>query len=467
MQDALSLHGIQHADTASAAGGGTMSTTRAEGDQCLERVDGQDSSCDSCVSPLFCSTYRREAARTYESRLNSTPTFVELFSGAGGLSLGFEQEGFLPHFAIDHDINSVETYRFNRPWLPPERVCHGDIREHFPLRREAASLSDAVDIRPDVLLGGVPCQAFSTANRQPLENDPRTELYRHFIWSLEELRPRVVVVENVLGIRRIAKDIISAFARSGYHVEYRVVNAVDFGLPQNRRRVFFIGCRQENPLVDGHRIEQVFDVLTQIGEATLTHVLQDALLGLRPLEHHPEPYATDAERAESGFSIDRRYSNETNRYLRWINAGQMPPHVFNHRARYNNERDVEIFRRLPAGAYSDHPSIKGLMPYESRSEIFRDKFYRLRLDAPCKTITAHMKFDCHMYIHPEQARGLTPREAARVQGFPDSYIFRGAFTRWYEQVGNAVPPPLARAIARAIREVFGFDQAAGVAEDCS
>ena len=103
------------------------------------------------------------------------------------------------------------------------------------------------------------------------------------------------------------------------------------------------------------------------------------------------------------------------------------------------------------GDKSDDPKIADIMPYKSRSDIFKDKYYKLVENNVCKTITAHMKFDCNMYIHPTQARGLTPREAARVQSFPDDYFFRGAYTKTYMQIGNSVPPLLGRAIAQVIK----------------
>ena len=125
--------------------------------------------------------------------------------------------------------------------------------------------------------------------------------------------------------------------------------------------------------------------------------------------------------------------------------------IFNHKARYNNERDIEIFRRLKQGDKSDDPKIADIMPYKNRNDIFKDKYFKLEENKVCKTITAHMKFDCNMYIHPTQARGLTPREAARVQSYPDDYFFRGSYTKTYMQIGNSVPPLLSKTIAQVIR----------------
>ena len=143
---------------------------------------------------------------------------------------------------------------------------------------------------------------------------------------------------------------------------------------------------------------------------------------------------------------------QQNDYVRYINQGQLYPAVLNHKARYNNDRDIEIFGRLEPGDKSTDPKIADIMPYSRRNDIFKDKYFKLEPDKVCKTITAHMKFDCNMYIHPFQARGLTPREAARVQSYPDDYFFRGAYTKTYMQIGNSVPPLLGRAIAIIVKE---------------
>ena len=122
----------------------------------------------------------------------------------------------------------------------------------------------------------------------------------------------------------------------------------------------------------------------------------------------------------------------------------------NHTNRYNNDRDIEIFDRLPQGANSLHESIKDIMPYSSRNHMFKDKYFKLKETEVSKTITSHMKMDCNMYIHPNQPRGLSPREASRIQTFPDDFIFMGANNTWYAQIGNAVPVKLAEVIGNQI-----------------
>lgn len=154
---------------------------------------------------------------------------------------------------------------------------------------------------------------------------------------------------------------------------------------------------------------------------------------------------------ESGRRIDHDDIQLQNDYTRMINQGRKYPAVLNHKARYNNDRDIEIYSRLNPGDKSTDPKIADIMPYKNRNDIFKDKYFKLEPDKVCKTITAHMRFDCNMYIHPTQARGLTPREAARVQSYPDDYFFRGTYTKTYMQIGNSVPPLLGRAIAVVIK----------------
>ena len=135
-----------------------------------------------------------------------------------------------------------------------------------------------------------------------------------------------------------------------------------------------------------------------------------------------------------------------------INGGREIPFVFNHKARYASPTNYEIFRRLKQGEDGTSASIAGIMPYERRKNIFKDKYYKLIADKPCRTITAHLRMDCLSHIHPTQVRTITPREAARVQSFPDDYMFLGAYLKTYMQIGNAVPVLMARQIATILKK---------------
>lgn len=244
----------------------------------------------------------------------------------------------------------------------------------------------------------------------------------------------------------MASQVVADFKSIGYDVDYRVVNAKDFGVPQNRERLIYIGNRigVDNSLI--------FSALMNEAKGMPMFVLGDALYGLRELRASHSKNDTEASSGESGYKIEVSQDKNGNEYIALINCGSLFPLTFNHKARYNNDRDIEIYRRLEQGDKSDDPKIADIMPYKRRSGIFKDKYFKLENDKVCKTITAHMKFDCNMYIHPFQARGLTPREAARVQSYPDDYYFRGAFTKTYMQIGNSVPPLLGRAIAKVIKK---------------
>jgi DNA (cytosine-5)-methyltransferase 1 len=225
-----------------------------------------------------------------------------------------------------------------------------------------------------------------------------------------------------------------------------VFNAKDFGVPQNRERLIYVGNRI------GLSSKDILKEICESAKEYKEHVLADALYGLRALHAMRVNNATDMDTEESGGKIERDRLQLINSYINLINGGRICEMVYNHKARYNNDRDIEIYSRLEQGDRSDDPKIADIMPYGRRNDIFKDKYFKLEENKVCKTITAHMKFDCNMYIHPTQARGLTPREAALVQSYPDDYFFRGAYTKTYMQIGNSVPPMLGRAIAKIIKK---------------
>ena len=245
---------------------------------------------------------------------------------------------------------------------------------------------------------------------------------------------------------RVKEQIIQDFNRIGYSAKAHILNAKDFGIPQNRERVIFIGNRI------GIDNESVFEKIFTMGRNKPSAVLNDAISDLPSLEAKRIPNQTEREDALSGYTFSRLRKTKQSDYVKLINSGRHQSILFNHKARYNNERDIDIFGRLNPGDNSADPKIADIMPYKRRERIFKDKYFKLEPDKPCKTITAHMKFDCNMYIHPTQARGLTPREAARVQSYPDDYFFRGAYTKTYMQIGNSVPPLLGRAIASVVKK---------------
>lgn len=393
--------------------------------------------CETCPVSKYCNTYIKERRENVKA---SSPKLVDLFCGAGGLSLGFTQEGFVTLLANDIEECCVDTYSHNHPETPRKNIVLGDISDMIE------NLSNYLhDEKVDIVIGGPPCQGFSSANRQRLIDDPRNKLYKLYIDVVNKIKPSFFVMENVKGMISVAGQVKEDFENIGYEVKYQVLNAKDFGVPQNRERLIFIG----NCI--GIDNDNIFNQIIDNSMLMRKFNLGDALFGLRKLDALTKKNSTEVGSLESGFKIEKNYNQVSNDYLNLINQGKLNPIVTNHKARFNNDRDIEIYKRLEPGDKSDDPKIADIMPYSSRSNIFRDKYYKLDLNKPCKTITAHMKFDCNMYIHPNQARGLTPREAARVQSYPDDYFFRGSYTKTYMQIGNSVPPLLGRAIARVIR----------------
>jgi DNA (cytosine-5)-methyltransferase 1 len=409
--------------------------------------------CDSCPINKFCVEYKRVSSENYIKDIKNRITFVDLFCGAGGASLGFEQAGFSPVFALDHEKNAIGTYKFNRPYMTDDMIIL-DKAENVLAEDQIEKNIPNISKKPHMVFGGVPCQGFSNANRQRMIDDPRNKLYKYFVNAVDYLKPEVIVMENVLGIRRIASQIIEDFDSIGYHIDYRVFDSSDFGIPQYRKRVIFIGVPNKtgNNIERSELLSKIFGDINVACDLMPKSKLEDAICGLRPLEAQTKRNDTDYEDAISGYKIDKSFKIINNPYISTINSDVKNKVIYNHKARYNNDRDIEIFTRLPSGENSLHESIEDIMPYKERNDVFKDKYYKLVNDVPCKTITAHMKYDCNMYIHPTQPRGLTVREAARVQSFSDDYIFTGTFQKLYEQVGNAVPPLMGKVIAQAIKE---------------
>ncbi len=391
-----------------------------------------------CHLPKICKKCRTKLQ--LEDQLSNKPTIVDLFCGSGGMSLGFSQAGYRIVFANDIEPSCIETYTYNHPEVDPTKVVLGDIQD-FALTVQNYTQNTYVDI----VIGGPPCQGFSLANQQRLIDDPRNKLYKEFVNVVASIRPTFFVMENVIGMKEIASQIVEDFKNVGYNVDFEVLNAADFGVAQHRKRIIFIG----NKIGVDNRV--IFDRISSQNKQQVTQTLADAIEDLPSLKALTIKNATDHESDESGYLMTDFNDYSQNHYRQQLNCNQTPLFLYNHKARYNNDRDIEIFGRLYQGDKSDDPKIADIMPYASRNNIFKDKYYKLIYNQPCKTITAHMKFDCNMYIHPTQARGLTPREAARVQSYPDDYYFKGSFTKTYMQIGNSVPPIMARSIAKEIK----------------
>ena len=397
----------------------------------------KEQECYKCPVSKYCNTYIENARKNVS---DDSLKMIDLFCGAGGLSLGFTQEGFVTSLANDIQDCCVDTYAHNHPETPRDHIVLGDIKD---VVKNLDKLLEGRNV--DIVVGGPPCQGFSMANRQRLIDDPRNHLYKSYVEVVKKVHPIFFVMENVKGMLSVAEQVKEDFRAIGYSVECHILNAKNFGVPQNRERLIYIG----NCL--GVDNEQIFNEIFALSENIPEHNLGDALFALRELKASRVKNSTESGSIESGYKIDKNNITETNDYISYINQDRGVNVVSNHKARYNNDRDIEIYGRMEPGDRSDDPKIADIMPYARRNGIFKDKYFKLENDKVCKTITAHMKFDCNMYIHATQARGLTPREAARVQSYPDDYFFRGAYTKTYMQIGNSVPPLLGRAIAHVIK----------------
>ena len=417
--------------------------------------------CDRCEIRNFCTHFRQaEVARV---QVLDSPTAADLFAGAGGLSEGFTQAGFRIQFAVDRDAEAMKTYRLNHPQVPDDHVLACDITtlEDGAFRRLAGKR------RLDVLLGAPPCQGYSTAGHRSkrsitgyrLEGDERNFLFEQLVRAAVELRPRLLLMENVPGMQSAKKESESFLEsaarmleeRGGFTTAIWRLNASAFGVPQDRIRYFLVAsstgtlpARPAEEYQDIHRPALDHDALPPItlGEAIFDLPVRDAGCGVAVERREvPDP------------AVDRRFR----RYLGKFGVFRPSPLVFNHTVRYHNARDLELYRLLAPGDDSVHLLEKhgrdDLMRY--RKDVFDDKYARLRADRPSKTIVAHLAKDGNGYVHPTQHRSISLREAARAQSFHDGFAFCGSPSDQWVQLGNAVPPVLARAIAQSFLRALG------------
>ncbi|MDD3402402.1 MAG: DNA cytosine methyltransferase [Hespellia sp.] len=383
-------------------------------------------------------------------------TLVDFFCGAGGLSLGFLQEGFHVRLANDIENVCIQTYKYNHPELPSDKLIQGDIKEIVD------NIEDYIDEEIDVVVGGPPCQGFSEANRQRVIDDPRNKLYKYFVKAVEKITPKIVVMENVKGMLRVADQVVEDYEnlkvlKNGkeysYKVNYQILNSQDFSVAQSRERLIFIAVR--NDVMESKDISpaMLFKQIRENCAHNAKYLLSDALKDIKPLEAPRIKNMNEVDSDVTGKKIDvNHYENNKNDYLSLVNMGRDIPYVFNHKARYCSDVNYEIYKRLNPGDDATDEKVKDIMPYAHRNHCFKDKYYKLIPDRPCRTITAHLRMDCHSHIHPYQIRAITPREAARIQSFPDDYLFWGAYLKTYMQIGNAVPTMMARGIANVIKK---------------
>ena len=340
---------------------------------------------------------------------------LDLFSGCGGISLGFKLAGFNISGGVDIDPDSIKTFQKNFP--KSKAVCES-LLEYS----DDKILEDFGDKEIDVIVGGPPCQGFSSANRWNKENeDPRNKLFFEYLRFVELLKPKAVVIENVRGIltrdKGFAKDRIEKLLRGlGYTVDCKVLNASDYGVPQNRLRAFFVAIRDD--------YNETFDFDNLSTEPKVT--VKEAIGELYDLDKNPK---------------NKLIAKPQNKYLKYLRKENQEIH--NHEIKYPAQLTQERISHVPQGGnWADIPT--ELFP-NNRSNRHSSAFKRLDEQACSVTIdtgNAHSN-----YFHPLYNRIPTVREAARIQSFKDNFILEGSRTSQYRQVGNAVPPLLAKAVA--------------------
>jgi DNA (cytosine-5)-methyltransferase 1 len=379
-------------------------------------------------------------------------TAIDLFAGAGGMSGGFRHAGFSLLAANDFDTQAAETFKLNHPETafidgPIQDISASDFLRVSGLQRGQL----------DVLIGGPPCQAFSVYNHQRGMHDERSGLFREYLRIVEGLMPRCVVMENVTGITSVAEgravqELYSSLEGFGYYVEHRILKSEEYGVPQERRRIFFIGSR------DTRSIRWPAPTHAQAARADLFSTLQPFVTVWQAISDLP-PLAID-----EGTEISAYTSAPQSEYQAMLRTGAGC--LYNHVAPHLGDINIERLKYIPqGGSWRDIPF--DLLPAgmkQARRSDHTKRYGRLHQDGLCCTILTKCDLHWGSYIHPTQERTLTVREAARFQSFPDSMRFTGARLDQFKQVGNAVPPLLAHAVAGEVRAML-INATEGTAEE--
>jgi DNA (cytosine-5)-methyltransferase 1 len=355
---------------------------------------------------------------------NSSFIGVDIFSGAGGMSLGAEKAGIRIRTAVDIDKYSLDTYKFNHK--ETDIICE-DIRKIEPTNIEN------FPHQPFVLFGGPPCQGFSSSYSQrntDLEN-PRNWMFKQFIRFVKELEPRWVVFENVEGFTRfcggeLAKELKKALIGLGYSNLYsRILNAVNFGVPQVRNRFFIVGNKEG--------VE--FDIAPTCQEKiTVKKALSDLPILKNGEKINEAPYKTIYSHLNKYAKLMRKNSHSAKQNF----------------VSRNQKYVVERYKYIAPGENWKAIPDELMKNYKDKMRCHTGIYRRLHPEQPSIVIANYRK---NMLIHPYEDRGLSLREAARLQSFPDDFIFQGCLGSMQQQIGNAVPPLLAEAIFRRIIEI--------------
>ncbi|MCQ9288090.1 DNA cytosine methyltransferase [Staphylococcus gallinarum] len=342
---------------------------------------------------------------------------IDIFSGAGGLSLGFESEGFETILAIDKWVDAIETFNNNHENKVGTTIDIHDFSNSYLEKYKNGNI--------DGIIGGPPCQGFSLVGTRNT-NDPRNSLYIEYVRFVSVIKPKFFVLENVSGLLSLEKgkfkeDIIKRFEELGYNVDFKLLTASDYGVPQSRKRVFFVGLRKD--IFKDNYFN--FDNLKFEEMVSTSKALSDL------------PQATTLK---NGLEYTKPPENEYQKYMR-ENSGI----ILNHEITKHTQKTIDIISLVPDGG-----GIKDLPEEYYKIRNYNNAFKRMNSETPSSTI------DCghRNYFHYSENRVPTVRESARIQSFPDWYVFKGSKTSQYTQVGNAVPPLLAQKIAKEIKNMI-------------
>lgn len=386
-----------------------------------------------------------------KKRRGSAPSALSLFSGCGGFCEGIETSGFEIRVAVELDRFACETYRRNFPRTP---LFEGDIHDFLvegTERQEQHRLSDV-----DLVFGGPPCQGFSQIGVRKLD-DERNELYKQFSRVISAVKPRVFLMENVPNLALMNKGyfrrlILEEFASIGYSNAVMLrLSADEFGVPQTRQRIIFIGTRDEESFpfdleefcqagLNTVRVPRPVTVSEAIGD------LPEAVVHSGKVMPYPKV------RKPTDFMKDMRLDYDGPRYTRAMKRargfGDGPPLLHNHHTKEIQERRLRLIKLLAPGRKADS------LPKEIWDNARPEKWRRLHPDWPSHTILAQMHRDLSEWVHPSLNRWITVREAARLQSFHDGFVFMGSEWQQLKQIGNAVPPLFGYALGSLARNLI-------------